>query len=510
MASPSLVTGSADDSGHGHSAFDAPDGAARDRARPSGGGLTHSRQTQPDDGRLIHDAQALLQAFAGRDAAALLSSVTELCRLLAARGSTRRAERLLLEMLPIGEGHLDRDHAALGHVLHELAHIYLREARHAEAEPLLLRLYYMQCRRCGKDHPDAAAVLATLARVRQALGQHDDAESMWRQVIAVCERSLGSDHPATTTAVERLAESCAARGKLREAQVLRAQAATMRASPMAGALPAPAVLAEVVDARSLGVARKLAEASALPEAAADAGDGAPVRPLVVLPAPNGALTVEEQPSFVPALHETTQETLLALHKELQATGGEPSEAGGRRAWPALAAAAAVFALLGGLTASGAASTFGAERAAESSPRWAAWNAQTPVTPRSDPDAVAATESASYEVRLAAEAPAPTDPAIVHALVRARLIGPVPRLPLPALLAERQIDDEVRVRFVVDAHGIPDTTSVAVLRTSHEALTDIARHAIGDLRFVPARGVTPGAPSEADVVEMSFRFSRQVQ
>jgi tetratricopeptide (TPR) repeat protein len=201
VASPSQATGSEDDSGQGDSAHDAPSSGPRGRARRHDGVLTLSTRESADDATLIQDAQALLETFAGRDAAVLLSSVTELCRLLTARGATRRAELLLRQMLPIGEEHLDRDHVALGHVLHELAHVHLREGRYVEAEPLLLRLYYMQCRRCGKDHPDAAAVLASLARVRQALGQHDDAEAMWRQVISVCERSLGSQHVATTTAV---------------------------------------------------------------------------------------------------------------------------------------------------------------------------------------------------------------------------------------------------------------------------------------------------------------------
>jgi tetratricopeptide (TPR) repeat protein len=454
-------------------------------------------QARLDDATLIQDAQALLEAFAGRDAAVLLSSVTELCRLLASRGSSRRAERLLLEMLPIGDQHLDRDHVALGHVLHELAYLYVREARYRDAEPLLLRLYYMQCRRCGKDHPDAAAVLASLARVRQALGQHDDAEAMWRQVIAVCERSLGSQHVATTTAVERLAESCAARGKLREAVQLRAHASTMRDAAATLALPAATDHIEV---------SRAAESRASVEAGAA---GASARQaLVVLPSSGGALTVEEQPTIAPLPPGTTQDTLLAIHAELQATNGRALDAGRRRRWPAFAAAAAVVALMAGLTASGAASTFGA-RPDEAPLRWVAWAAPEPLAPRSDSGATQPAATATYEVRLAAEAPRRIDPAVVPALIRARLIGPAPRLPLPDSLSHRPIDEGVVVRFVVDSHGIPDTTSIAVMHTPHDALADVVRRAIPDLRFAPARRAIPGAAGEADVVEMSFGFSRLV-
>jgi hypothetical protein len=305
--------------------------------------------------------------------------------------------------------------------------------------------------------------------VRQALGQHDDAEAMWRQVISVCERSLGSQHVATTTAVERLAESCAARGKHREAVQLRAQATSMREAPAALAAPGHA--------------------------------------LVVLPSSNGALTVGEQPTLAPAASPTTQDALLAIHAELLATDDTMRDTRRRRRWPVFAAAAAVLGLLGGLTASGAASTFGA-RPNDGAPAWAAWSPPKPLT--SGPDsAAAATESALYEVRLAAEVPGGADAPAIRPLTHARLIGPAPRLPLPEILADRRIDDVVVVRFAVDASGVPDTTSLAVVRTPHGMLTDVVRRAIPELRFEPARRAIPGAPGEPDVVEMAFRFSRAV-
>jgi tetratricopeptide (TPR) repeat protein len=499
VASPSPVTGSEDDSGQGHPAYDAPGGGPRLRARRRDG-LVALPEREVDNAALIQDAQALLEAFAGRDAAVLLSSVTELCRLLTARGATRRAELLLRQMLPIGEEHLDRDHVALGHVLHELAHVHLREGRYADAEPLLLRLYYMQCRRCGKDHPDAAAVLASLARVRQALGQHDDAEAMWRQVISVCERSLGSQHVATTTAVERLAESCAARGKHGEAGQLRAQATSMRDAPLTRALLAP-----IDDIAPLRIPEMTQPE---PHGAAAPAEAAASRTLVVLPSSSGALTVGEQATVPPTLAASTQDTLLAIHAELQATNGATHSEDGRRSWRAFAAAAGVLALLGGLTASGAASTFGA-RPNDGVPTWAAWGPPGPPTPARDSAAVA-TADAVYEVRLAAEVPGRTEAEVTRSLTHARLIGPMPRLPLPNILADRQLGDEVVVRFLVDATGVPDTTSLDVVRTPHDMLTEVVRRALPDLRFEPARRATPGAPGEPDVVEMSFRFSRTVQ
>jgi hypothetical protein len=203
---------------------------------------------------------------------------------------------------------------------------------------------------------------------------------------------------------------------------------------------------------------------------------------------------------------TTQDALLAIHAELMATGAA-RDARARRRWPAFAAAAAVVLLLGGLTASGAASTFGA-RANDGMPTWEVWSSRQPFV-ASDSAAPAATESALYEVRLAAEVPPPAERPSLRPLIRARLIGPVPRLALPEILSDRPLDDEVVVRFAVDAGGVPDTASLAVVRTPHELLTDVVRRAIPLLRFEPARREVPGAPGEPDAVEMSFRFSRAV-
>jgi hypothetical protein len=227
----------------------------------------------------------------------------------------------------------------------------------------------------------------------------------------------------------------------------------------------------------------------------------------VLPSSNGALAVGEQPSTAPAAKATTQDALLAIHAELMATGGDARDVRGRRLWPAFAAAAAVVALLGGLTASGAASTFGAH-ANDGMPTWEVWHAPAPLVPPPDSaGAPAATARALYEVRLAADVPPQPAMPGTRPLIPAHLIGPAPKLPLPAILADRRIDEEVVVRFAVDARGVPDTASLAVVRTPHEVLTDVVRRALPGMRFEPARRAIAGAPSEPDAVEMSFHFSR---
>jgi len=158
----------------------------------------------------------------------LLTTLTGLGGVLAARGESSQAEALLSRALAIGERRLGSDHQDLGGLLNDLSRLFLRSAAFAAAEPLLLRLYEIKRRSKGEDHPEAATVLASLALVRQSLGRHDEAETMWRRVLAVRERTLAPNHFATATALEHLAESCAARGKLAEALQLLRRATTMR------------------------------------------------------------------------------------------------------------------------------------------------------------------------------------------------------------------------------------------------------------------------------------------
>jgi TonB family protein len=279
---------------------------------------------------------------------------------------------------------------------------------------------------------------------------------MWRHVIAVCERSLGPQHVATTAAMERLAESCAARGKLSEAGQLRAMATTLRDVPAA-----PSVRRDWLES--------------------DAVAPAQVPPIVLATGP------------------TTQDALLAIQAELMAATGS------RRRWPVFVAAAAVIIALGILTTQpGAARTF-AVRPTKAPPTWEVWSSPAPVMT----DSVVVPDSATFPVRLAAEAPmaSTTGAAMESPLIHARLIGAPPQPALPGNVADRHVAGEVVVRFAVDAQGHPDTSSVTVIRTPHDELTEAVRRVIPEMRFEPARRGAAGAPAERDEVEMSFQFRR---
>ena len=125
----------------------------------------------------------------------------------------------------------------------------------------------------------------------------------------------------------------------------------------------------------------------------------------------------------------------------------------------------------------------------------------------------AVESAAYPVHLAADDPKRQIVGSLDGpaeLVRAQLIGPAPQPRFPEILRDRKIDGDVVVRFTVDAQGRPVTSSIVVLRTPHELLSDVVRRAIATMRFEPAHRATIGAPAQPDEIQMSFQFSSGVK
>ncbi len=125
----------------------------------------------------------------------------------------------------------------------------------------------------------------------------------------------------------------------------------------------------------------------------------------------------------------------------------------------------------------------------------------------------AVESAAFPVHLAADDPKRQIVGSLDGpaeLVRAQLIGPAPQPRFPEILRDRKIDGDVVVRFTVDAQGRPVTSSIVVLRTPHELLSDVVRRAVATMRFEPAHRATIGAPAQPDEIQMSFQVSSGVK
>ena len=88
---------------------------------------------------------------------------------------------------------------------------------------------------------------------------------------------------------------------------------------------------------------------------------------------------------------------------------------------------------------------------------------------------------------------------------AKLRGELPQPVYPAYLRQVGVQGEVLVRFVVDANGRPDLSSLKVVRSPHEFLTDEVRRVIMRLSFDPARTEGPASKPRSEWVQMSFVF-----
>ncbi|HVD06000.1 MAG TPA: TonB family protein, partial [Gemmatimonadaceae bacterium] len=88
---------------------------------------------------------------------------------------------------------------------------------------------------------------------------------------------------------------------------------------------------------------------------------------------------------------------------------------------------------------------------------------------------------------------------------AKLRGELPQPVYPAYLRQVGVQGEVLVRFVVDENGRPDLSSLKVVRSPHEFLTDEVRRVIMRLSFDPARTEGPASKPRSEWVQMSFVF-----
>jgi TonB family protein len=88
---------------------------------------------------------------------------------------------------------------------------------------------------------------------------------------------------------------------------------------------------------------------------------------------------------------------------------------------------------------------------------------------------------------------------------AKLRGELPQPVYPAYLRQVGVQGEVLVRFVVDENGRPDLSSLKVVRSPHEFLSDEVRRVIMRLSFDPARTEGPASKPRSEWVQMSFVF-----
>lgn len=84
--------------------------------------------------------------------------------------------------------------------------------------------------------------------------------------------------------------------------------------------------------------------------------------------------------------------------------------------------------------------------------------------------------------------------------RLRSGSPLPRY--PEFLRQARVEGGVRVRFIVNADGRADMTSLEILESTHPAFIESVRAVLPRLRFTPAR---VGRERVRQVVEIPFGF-----
>lgn len=97
---------------------------------------------------------------------------------------------------------------------------------------------------------------------------------------------------------------------------------------------------------------------------------------------------------------------------------------------------------------------------------------------------------------------------VEAPQHARLIGELPKPTVPSQLAN--IEGDVRLRFTVDTDGRPVMSSVTVVSSTHQALTDAVKRVIPSMRFEPAKTGGPDPKAVTEVIQLGFVFSSHGQ
>ncbi len=93
-----------------------------------------------------------------------------------------------------------------------------------------------------------------------------------------------------------------------------------------------------------------------------------------------------------------------------------------------------------------------------------------------------------------------------AATNAKLIGPMPTPYYPEFLRKNGVEGEVVVRFTVDESGRPDISSLEVVRSPHDALTDAVRRTVKTMRFEPAVSGGPNSKPRTEEVQISYVFA----
>ena len=116
--------------------------------------------------------------------------------------------------------------------------------------------------------------------------------------------------------------------------------------------------------------------------------------------------------------------------------------------------------------------------------------------RSDADVAPLGMAGSLRASSASEAAAVTPPVLVYS----------PALRFPAELREKRVEGEVVVQFRVNEKGRVEPSSMQVVQSAHEMLTEAVRSVLPRFRFQPARSPAPESKPQAAWVQFRAQFN----
>jgi TonB family protein len=89
--------------------------------------------------------------------------------------------------------------------------------------------------------------------------------------------------------------------------------------------------------------------------------------------------------------------------------------------------------------------------------------------------------------------------------RAKIQGALPQPSYPEFLRKNGVEGEVVVQFLVDETGRPDVSTLEVVRSPHDDLTEAVRRVINRIHFDPALTGGPSPKPRTEVVRISYLF-----
>jgi TonB family protein len=89
--------------------------------------------------------------------------------------------------------------------------------------------------------------------------------------------------------------------------------------------------------------------------------------------------------------------------------------------------------------------------------------------------------------------------------RAKIQGSLPQPAYPEFLRKNGVEGEVVVQFLVDETGRPDVSTLEVVRSPHDDLTEAVRRVISRIHFDPALTGGPSPKPRTEVVRISYLF-----